>query len=78
MFRLLLANCLTMFNPDFDPLSDLQQLINNQEVMSKSLLEVARAFNDRADVINQLVNQVNLQNAQINNLADRIQLLERS
>jgi len=67
-----------MFNPDFDPLSDLQQLINNQEVMSKSLLEVARAFNDRADVINQLVNQVNLQNAQINNLADRIQLLERS
>jgi hypothetical protein len=67
-----------MFNPNFDPLSDLQQLINNQEVMSKSLLEVAKAFNDRADVINQLVNQVNLQNAQINNLADRIQLLERS
>jgi hypothetical protein len=46
--------------------------------MSKSLVEIARAFNERADVINQLVNQVNLQNAQINNLADRIQLLERS
>jgi hypothetical protein len=67
-----------MFNPNFDPLSDLQQLINNQEVMSKSLVEVAKAFNERADVINQLVNQVNLQNQQINNLADRIQLLERS
>ena len=67
-----------MFNPEFDPLSDLQQLIRNQEVMSKSLVEVAKAFNERADVINQLVNQVNLQNQQINNLADRIQLLERS
>ena len=67
-----------MFNPEFDPLSDLQQLIRNQEVMSKSLVEVAKAFNERADVINQLVNQVNLQNQHINNLADRIQLLERS
>lgn len=67
-----------MFDPNFNPLAQLQQLQTNQEVMSKSLVEIARAFNDRADVINQLVNQVNLQNAQINNLADRIQLLERS
>jgi hypothetical protein len=67
-----------MFSKEFDPLAQLQQLQTNQEVMSKSLVEIARAFNERADVINQLVNQVNLQNAQINNLADRIQLLERS
>ena len=78
MYQLQLPSYLIMFNPNFDPLSDLQQLINNQEVMSKSLVEVAKAFNERADVINQLVNQVNLQNQQINNLADRIQLLERS
>ena len=67
-----------MFNPEFDPLSDLQQLIRNQEVMSKSLVEIAKAFNDRADVINQLVNQVNLQDEQLLTLHKRIQLLERS
>jgi hypothetical protein len=67
-----------MFNPEFDPLSDLQQLIRNQEVMSKSLVEIAKAFNDRADVINQLVNQVNLQDQQILTLHKRIELLERS
>jgi len=67
-----------MFNPEFDPLSDLQQLRRNQEVMSKSLVEVAKAFNDRADVINQLVNQVNLQDQQILTLHKRIELLERS
>lgn len=65
-----------MFSKEFDPLSDLQQLTRNQEVMSKSLVEIAKAFNDRADVINQLVNQVNIQDEQMLTLHKRIQLLE--
>jgi hypothetical protein len=51
-----------MFNPDFNPLRDLEQMAQNQEVMSKSIMELARAFNH--------------QNEEIQRLSNRIQLLE--
>lgn len=49
-----------MFDKEFDPLGDLQRLAKNQEVMSKNIMEIARAFNAQQEEIQRLNNRIQL------------------
>jgi hypothetical protein len=72
-----------MFDPEFDPLDQLQTankhiLQQQKQIMqqAKNINELARAFNQRSEVIEKLVEVVNKQDLQINQLHDRLQILE--
>lgn len=65
-----------MIDPDFNPFDTLKQLAKNQETMSKNIVEIAKAFNDRSDAIKEMANAINKQDIAIRDLHARLQLLE--
>jgi uncharacterized coiled-coil protein SlyX len=72
-----------MMNPDFDPLADLEQLKKDSQQHHTNILEIARAFNNRGDQLQQLSDKVievckwlNQQDLALTDLHNRLRLLE--
>lgn len=49
-----------MFDPNFNPLAQLQQLAKNQETAGKNIIEIARAINHQAEQLQDLHNRIQL------------------
>lgn len=74
-----------MFDPQFDPLEQLEQLKNDSAILKMNILELARAFNHQCEFTQQLTQQIASQDAwiekqkrQIADLNKRLEELENN
>ena len=72
-----------MIDPDFDPLKELRTLQSQLLQQSNNLTQLARGFNQRSELMQQMIDQLNQQTDAINHidglcneLNDRLRLLE--
>jgi hypothetical protein len=65
-----------MFDPNFDPLSRLEQHGNLIKQLAHSHNSATELHKQLVDHVNQLIAAVNQQDLQINELHDRLRLLE--
>lgn len=61
---------------DFDPLEMLHELQKQTLQNAQNMAKMAEAFNERSQVINDLVKALNQQHLQLQDLHARLQLLE--
>ena len=67
-----------MFNPQFDPLQQLSDLQTSQMNLSSNVLQLAKAFNDRTTMIDQLIARLNQQSQILHQQQIDIELLKHS
>lgn len=65
-----------MFNPNFDPLAELERLQAETIRLQHSMIEFARAFNHQAEFVKQLTDQLASQDTLVRMCKNRIELLE--
>lgn len=72
-----------MFDPNFNPLDTLEQLQKQLKQCSDNIIQLARALNARGDQQQQIIDQINQQTSainshdlQINDIHNRLRLLE--
>jgi hypothetical protein len=67
-----------MYDGEWDPLITLQGLCRQQEEQARQFLEMAKAFNSRQKIIDEIVRHVNHHAQMLENLEERIMRLENA
>ena len=65
-----------MFDPDFDPMSELWALRQDNLQLRNNQMQLAKAFNEQGTTLTQLVTVINSMHEEILNLNARLQILE--
>lgn len=65
-----------MFDPSFDPLAELQRIQQDSVQLRNNQMQLAKAFNEQGQTIQELVKVINNMHQEIIILNDRLQLLE--
>lgn len=72
-----------MFDPNFDPLAELEKIREQNQLIISNHQQIARAFNEHATLLKQITQhleeigaRLNIQDKELTDLHNRVRLLE--